>query len=149
VPLTPVANLPLVSGGKFANSISNTSSTGGKFIASVIDNPDELKPGTNPAAVATTQRQEEARREAGAEKLPEQGSPVEVQQALHQEEAARETGDEELPERGSPVEVRQALHQEEAARETGDEELPEQGRSRSGSRHERHSQGRRGAGGAR
>jgi hypothetical protein len=36
--------------------------------------PDELKPGTNPAAVATTQRQEEARREADAERLLEQGS---------------------------------------------------------------------------
>jgi hypothetical protein len=36
--------------------------------------PDELKPGTDPAAVATTQRQEEARREACAEKLPERGA---------------------------------------------------------------------------
>ncbi len=45
--------------------------------------PDELKPGTNPVAVATTQCQEEARREAGAKKLPERGSPVEVQQMLH------------------------------------------------------------------
>jgi hypothetical protein len=89
--------------------------------------PDELDPGTNSAAVATTQRQEEACGEAGTEKLPEQGSPVEVQQTLQQEEAGREAGDEELPERGSPVEVQQTLHQEEAGREAGDEELPERG----------------------
>jgi hypothetical protein len=73
--------------------------------------PDELKPGTSLAAVATTQRQEEARREAGAEKLPERGSPVEVQQTLHQEEAGREAGAEKLPERGNPVGVQQTLHQ--------------------------------------
>jgi hypothetical protein len=54
--------------------------------------PDELKLGTNLAAVATTQRQEEARREAGAEKLPERGSPVGVQQSLHQEETGRVAG---------------------------------------------------------
>jgi hypothetical protein len=63
--------------------------------------PDELKPGTNPAAVATTQRQEEARREAGAEQLPERESPVEVQQTLHQEETGREAGAENFPGRGT------------------------------------------------
>jgi hypothetical protein len=47
--------------------------------------PDVLKPGTTPAAVATTQRQKEARREAGTEQLPEQGGPVEVQLKLRQE----------------------------------------------------------------
>ncbi len=60
--------------------------------------PDELKPGTNPAVVATTQRQKEARREAGAEQLPEQGNPVEVQLKLHQEETGRKAGAEQLPE---------------------------------------------------
>ncbi len=89
--------------------------------------PDELKPGTNAAAVATTQRQEEARREAGAERLPEWGSPVEVQQMLHQEEAGREAGAEKLPERGSPVGVQQMLHQEETGREAGAENFPERG----------------------
>ncbi len=87
--------------------------------ATSATHPDELKLGTNPAAVATTQRQEEARREAGAEKLPERGSPVEVQQTLHQEEAGREAGAKKLPERGSPVEVQQMLHQEETGREAG------------------------------
>ncbi len=48
--------------------------------------PDVL-PGTNPAAVASTQRQKEARREAGAKQLPEQGGPVEVQLKLCQEES--------------------------------------------------------------
>ncbi len=86
--------------------------------------PDELKPGTNPAAVATTQRQEEARRKAGAEQLPKRGSPVEVQQMLHQEEAGRKAGTEELPERGSPVEVQLKLHQEEPGREAGAENFP-------------------------
>ncbi len=63
--------------------------------------PDELKPGTNPAAVATMQRQEEAGREAGAEKPPERGSPMGVQQMLHQEETGREAGAENFPERGT------------------------------------------------
>ncbi len=40
--------------------------------------PDELKPGIEIRVVSTTQRQEEARREAGTEKFPEQGSPVGV-----------------------------------------------------------------------
>ncbi len=71
--------------------------------------------------------QEEAGREAGAEELPERGSPVEVQQPLHQEEAGREAGAEELPERGSPVEVQQTLHQEETGREAGAENFPERG----------------------
>ena len=93
--------------------------------------PDELKPGTNPAAVATTQRQEEARREASAEKLPERGSPVEVQQTLHQEEAGREAGAEELPEQGSPVEVQRTLHQEGTGKVAGAENLPERGTLRS------------------
>jgi hypothetical protein len=86
--------------------------------------PDELKPGTNPGAVATTQRQEEACRKAGAEGLPKRGSPVEVQQTLHQEEASRKAGAEELPERGSPVEVQLKLHQEETGREAGAENFP-------------------------
>ncbi len=81
------------------------------------------KPGTNLAVVVTTQRQEEARREAGAEKLPERGSHVGVQQTLHQEEAGREAGAEKLPERGSPVGVQQTHHQEEA----GAENFPERG----------------------
>jgi hypothetical protein len=59
--------------------------------------PDKLKPGTNPAAVVTTQRQEEARRVAGAEELPERRSPVEVQQTLHQEEIGREAVAENFP----------------------------------------------------
>ncbi len=63
--------------------------------------PDELKPGTNPAAVATTQRQEEAHREAGTKKLPERGSPVGIQQMLHQEETGREAGAKNFPERGT------------------------------------------------
>jgi hypothetical protein len=86
--------------------------------------PDELKPGTNPAAVATTHCQEEARRKAGAEQLPKRGSPVEVRQTLHQEEASRKAGAEELPERGSHVEVQLKLHQEEAGREAGAENFP-------------------------
>jgi hypothetical protein len=48
--------------------------------------PDVL-PETNPAAVVKTQRQKEARREAGAKQLPEQGGPVEVQLKLRQEES--------------------------------------------------------------
>jgi hypothetical protein len=59
--------------------------------------PDELKLGTNPAAVATTQRQEEASRGADAEQLPERGSPVEVQLKLHQKETGREAGAENFP----------------------------------------------------
>ena len=86
--------------------------------------PDELKLGTNPAAVATTQRQEEPRRKTGAEKLLKRGSPVEVQQTLHQEEASRKAGAEELPEPGSPVEVQLKLHQEETGREAGAENFP-------------------------
>ncbi len=72
----------------------------------------DVPPGTNPAAVATTQRQKEAREKAAAEQLPERGSPVEVQQALPKEEAAREAGAEELPEQGGPVEVQLKLCQE-------------------------------------
>ena len=92
---------------------------------------DELKPGTNPAAVATTQRQEETCREAGNEELSERGSPVEVQQTLHQEEAGREAGAEELPEQGSPVEVQRTLHQEGTGKVAGAENLPERGTLRS------------------
>jgi hypothetical protein len=50
--------------------------------------------------VATTQRQEEAGREAGVKKLPERGCPVGVRQTLHQEEIGREAGAENFPERG-------------------------------------------------
>ena len=73
----------------------------------------DVPPG-NPAAVATTQRQKEARSKAATEQLPERGSPVEVQQALPQEEAAREAGEEGLPEWGSPVEAQLKLCQEES-----------------------------------
>ena len=82
----------------------------------------DVPPG-NPAAVATTQRQKEAREKAATERLPERGSPVGVPRALPQEEA----GEERLPEWGSPVGVQQALPQEEAAREAGEEGLPERG----------------------
>ncbi len=74
--------------------------------------------------MATTQRQKEARREAGAEQLPEQGSTVEVQLKLHQEETSRKAGAEQLPERGSPAEVQLKLHQEETGREAGAENFP-------------------------
>jgi hypothetical protein len=87
----------------------------------------DVPPGTNPAAVATTQRQMEGREKAAAEQLPERGSPVGVQQALPQEGAAREAGEEQLPERGSPVGVQLKLHQEMTGREAGAEQLPEQG----------------------
>jgi hypothetical protein len=73
----------------------------------------DVPPG-NPAAVATTQRQKEAREKAATERLPERGSPVEAQQALPQEEAAREAGEEGLPEWGSPVEAQLKLCQEES-----------------------------------
>ncbi len=56
---------------------------------------------------------------------------MEVQQTLHQEEAGREAGAEKLPERGSPVEVQQTLHQEETGREAGAENFPERGTLRS------------------
>ncbi len=81
--------------------------------------------------MATTQRQKEARREAGAEQLLEQGSPVEVQLKLHQEETGRKAGAEQLPERGSPVEVQLKLHQEETGREAGAENFPGWGTLRS------------------
>jgi hypothetical protein len=79
----------------------------------------------------TTHRQEEARRKASAEKLPERGSPVEVQQTLHQDEAGSEAGAKKLPERGSPVEVQRTLHQEETGKEAGAENLPKWGTLRS------------------
>jgi hypothetical protein len=89
--------------------------------------PDELKPGTNTVAVATTQSKEEARRKAGAEQLPKRGSPVEVQQMLHQEEASRKAGAEELLEGGSHVEVQLKLYQEETGREAGAKNFPSWG----------------------
>ncbi len=93
--------------------------------------PDELKPGTNPAAVATSQRQKETGRKAGAEQLPERVSPVEVQLKLHQEETGRKAGTEQLPEWGSPVEVQLKLHQEETGKEAGAEKFPGWGTLRS------------------
>ena len=71
----------------------------------------DVPPG-NPAAVATTQRQKEAREKAAAEQLPERGSPVGVQRALPQEGAASEAGAEQLLEQGGPVEVQLKLCQE-------------------------------------
>ncbi len=71
----------------------------------------DVPPG-NPAAVATTQRQKEAREKAATKRLPERGSHVGVQRALPQEEAASEAGAEQLPEQGGPVEGQLKLCQE-------------------------------------